>query len=106
VCSQAIVKGERLTYRTEDGSPHYVHANETGDHVWAPIWEIETTIVSVEGSVVELNITRGEMSRIGLIVPGTHVESSLAPGSRVYVAQSSAVREGVGAPIVVIVGLD
>lgn len=106
VCSHGVVTGQRLTYRTPDGQPQYVHANDTGDHVWAPIREIETTIVRVEGLAIEFDVQRGDFSRIGLLVPGTFVDAPLTPGSRVYVAASNATSsEAAGAPLVVIVGL-
>ena len=80
--------------------------NDTGDHVWVPIWEAETTIVRVSGMKVEFDVASGEFSRIGRLVPGTFIDGSLAPGSRVFVAESSSATDDAGVPIVVIVGLE
>jgi hypothetical protein len=106
VCSQAQVPGKRLELLSPNGQSHFVHTSDAGDYVWAPIWETETTIVSVNGPLIEFSPARGGFSPIGRVMPGTTVEGTPTLGARVYAAQSSAVTDTDPAPLVVLVVLE
>ncbi|MPZ48969.1 MAG: HAD hydrolase-like protein [Dehalococcoidia bacterium] len=106
VCSQALVSGHKLTFRSANDQPHFVHVSDAGDYVWAPIWETETEIVSISGQSIRFTPTRGGFSSQGRIVPGTTIEGTPRAGARVFAAESSGVTDADEAPLVLLIVLE